>query len=90
MRNKQTVHMYGNLVHMPVKLLHNLYQGRHQKLHFNNRLLLSSTISLHNLNLHHLSIKSQHQMPLFWGQCFKRVPHCGSFRKTLPGRLLLP
>ena len=40
--------MHGNLVHMPIKPLHSLYQARHQKPHLNNCLLLLSTFLPHN------------------------------------------
>ena len=43
---------------MPVKLLHNLYQGRHR----NNCLFLLSTFLPHNQNFHHLRKKRQHQV----------------------------
>mmetsp|Transcript_47966 Transcript_47966/g.80558 ORF Transcript_47966/g.80558 Transcript_47966/m.80558 type:complete len:110 (-) Transcript_47966:713-1042(-) len=39
-----------HLVHMAIKLLHNLYQVRHQKPHLNNCLLFLSTFQQHNLN----------------------------------------
>jgi len=54
-----------HLVHMAIKLLHNLYQVRHQKPHLNNRLLFLSPFQQHNLNLHHLPRKRQHQVILF-------------------------
>ena len=58
--------MHGNLVHMPVKLLHNVYKDRNQKLHLNSRLQLLSTFLPHNLfNLIFAGCQGMH-FTVFW------------------------
>ena len=88
--NNRTVRTHGNLGHMLVKLLFaQLHHLRKRKEHLNSRLLLLSMFLPHNLNLHQLPRKRQQRVPLFWGRCFKRAPHCRSFRRTSPGHLVL-
>ena len=88
--------MHRNLVHMPIKLLHNLYQNRHQKLHLNNCLLFLSAFLQHNLNLHHLPGKSI-ILPPMWvlekdlapTNSLKHAAVCRSVRKFSWGLLVL-